>query len=99
MAPKKKPYSKLSKSAKHYRDNKVSRDKKKKKDTEINSRAAQRKKRTECNTARRKATKAGKNIKGKDFDHATGSFVSSKTNRGRKSGTKGDSRARGRKKK
>ena len=84
MAPKKKPYSKLSKSAKHYRDNKASRDKKKKKDTEVNKRKNQIKKRVECNTARRKAKKLGKDIRGKDYDHAVGRFVSSSKNRGRK---------------
>ena len=84
MAPKKKPYSKLSKSAKHYRDNKSSRDKKKKVDTEINKRPSQVKKRVESNSARRKAKKNGRNINGKDYDHAVGKFVKSKTNRGRK---------------
>lgn len=84
MAPKKKPLSKLSKSAKHYRKNKASRDKKKQVDTAINKRPSQIKKRSECNSARRKAKKSGKNIRGKDYDHAVGKFVKSKTNRGRR---------------
>jgi len=84
MPPKKKPYSQLSKSGKYYRKNKAARDKKKKTDTEINKRPSQIKKRTEANKARRKAKKAGKNIAGKDYDHATKKFVSVKANRGRK---------------
>ena len=73
-----------SKSAKYYRKNKAARDKKKKYDTELNSRPEQIKKRVEANRARRKAKKSGKNVKGKDYDHAVGKFVKTKTNRGRK---------------
>ena len=84
MAPKKKPLSKLSKSARYYRKNKAARAKKAATDKKVNSRPSQVKKRVESNTARRKAKASGKNIKGKDYDHAVGKFVSSKTNRGRK---------------
>lgn len=76
--------TKLSKSALYYRRNKKARDKKKKYDAELNKRPNQVKKRVEANRARRKARANGKNIKGKDYDHAVGGFVKTKTNRGRK---------------
>lgn len=84
MAVKKKAYSKLSKSGKYYRDNSTARKKKAATDKKVNARPAQVKKRVQSNAARRKAKKAGKNIKGKDYDHAVKRFVSQKTNRGRK---------------
>lgn len=74
----------LSKSAKYYRNNKKARDKKKKYDKELNKRPEQIKKRVEANRERRKAKKEGKDIKGKDYDHAIKRFVKSSTNRGRK---------------
>jgi len=40
------------------------------------------KKRAECQKARRAAIKAGRNIKGKDYDHKDGKFKSVKANRG-----------------
>lgn len=83
MAPKKKPMNKLSRSAKYYRKNKKARSKKAATDKKINARAEQKKKRAQANKARRKAKKLGKNIKGKDYDHKTGKFISSKKNRGR----------------
>ncbi len=67
----------------YYRKNAAARKKKAATDKKINSRPAQVKKRTEANKARRKAKANGKNIKGKDYDHAVGRFVKSKTNRGR----------------
>lgn len=73
-----------SKSAKFYAKNPKSRAKKKAYDTKLNARKEQKVKRAESNAARAKAKKAGKNIKGKDYDHAVGKFVSVKTNRGRK---------------
>lgn len=63
---------------------KASRDKKKAYDKKFSSSPEQRKKRAECNKKRAEAKKKGKNIIGKDFDHATGTFVKSSTNRGRK---------------
>ncbi len=84
MPPKKKPYSQLSDSAKYYRDNPKARKKKAKTDKKINERPAQVKKRTESNKARARAKKQGKNIEGKDYDHATGRFETVKKNRGRK---------------
>jgi len=53
-------------------------------DKKMNAKPAQVKKRVEANAARRKAKKTGKNIKGKQFDHAVGKFVKAKTNQGRK---------------
>lgn len=51
-------------------------------DLRIANSPARKKKRNECQKARRKALKAGKNIKGLDFDHKRGKFVSVKSNRG-----------------
>jgi hypothetical protein len=73
-----------SKSAKYYRKNKSARDKKKAYDKELNSKPEQIKKRVESNRERRKAKAAGKDIKGKDYDHAVKRFVKTSTNRGRK---------------
>ena len=83
MAPKKKPKSQLSKSAKYYRDNPEARKKKASTDKKINARPAQKKKRSESGSKRAAAKKAGRNITGKDYDHATNRFVKSSTNRGR----------------
>ncbi len=74
----------LSKSAKYYRKNPKARKKKAATDKKINARPSQVKKRVESNRARRKAKAAGKNVRGKDYDHAVGRFVKSSTNRGRK---------------
>ena len=73
----------LSRSAKYYRRNKKAREKKAAYDIELNKRPEQTKKRVEANRARRKAKAAGKDVRGKDWDHATRRFVSTKTNRGR----------------
>lgn len=75
---------KLSRSALFYRKNKKSRKKKQKYDAKYNKKASAVKKRVESGRARRKARKNGKNIKGKDYDHAVGRFVSVKANRGRR---------------
>lgn len=101
MPQKKKPYSQLSRSGKYYRDNPEKRRAKAKKDAEINKRKEQVKKRVEANKARRKAKKAGKNIAGKDASHTKRGIVFKKSsvNRGSKSDSAGDRRARGRKKK
>jgi len=73
-----------SKSAKYYAKNPAARKKKAATDKKINSRPNQIKKRVEANRAVRKAKAAGRNTKGKDFDHAVGKFVKTATNRGRK---------------
>ena len=44
--------------------------------------ASRRKKKAENQRKRRAAKKAGKNIKGKDYDHKDGKFKSVKANRG-----------------
>lgn len=86
MAPRKKPYGSLGRTAKFYRDNPDARKKKAETDTEVNKRPEQRKKRSELSTRNRKYDK--KNGKGsrknKDYDHAVGRYVDSSTNRGRK---------------
>jgi hypothetical protein len=74
----------LSKSAKYYRQNPEARKVKAKTDAAINRRPEQVKKRVESNAKRREAREAGKNIQGKDYDHATRRFTSVKANRGRK---------------
>lgn len=83
MAPPRKK-GKVSKSAKYYRDNPEARKKKAATDKKINARASQKKKRSEAGSKRYAAKKAGKNVSGKDYDHATKRFVASSTNRGRK---------------
>ena len=73
-----------SKSAKYYAENPLARKKKAATDKKINSRPEQIKKRVESNAKRREAEKNKKNIKNKDYDHATNRFTSVKANRGRK---------------
>lgn len=73
----------MGKSTNYYRKNAKARKKKAATDKKINARPAQVKKRVESNKKVRQAKKAGKNIRGKDYDHATNRFVSRKTNRGR----------------
>lgn len=85
-------------STEYYRKNKAARDKKKAYDTKLGQRPAQVKKRTESNAKRREAKAKGQDIKNKDWDHSVKRFVKSSVNRGRTSGTKGDSNARGKKK-
>lgn len=74
----------MKSSAQYYRENPESRKKKNAYDVKFESRKAQVKKRVEANRARRKAKKAGKNINGKDYDHAIQGFISVAKNRGRK---------------
>jgi hypothetical protein len=88
----------LSRSAKYYRKNKKARDKKNAYQKEYNKKPSQVKKRVELNRINRKKGTYG-NGDGKDYDHAVGRMVKASTNRGRKSGTKGDKKARGGKKK
>lgn len=87
----------LSKSAKYYRDNPEAREKKKKYDAELNRSREQTKKRVESNKARRQAKAAGKDIRGKDASHTKRGIVfkDSSKNRGSKTDTPGDRRARG----
>lgn len=53
-------------------------------DKEFSATPEQIKKRSECNAKRKQAKANGKNITGKDYDHATNSFTKTSTNRGRK---------------
>ena len=76
--------TKKSKSAKYYANNPTARKKKAATDKKINARPEQKKKRADCNAKRAAAKKSGKNVKGKDYDHAVGKFVKTATNRGRK---------------
>ena len=55
---------------------------KKKRDLAFAKTFARKKKKAENQRKRRAAKKAGKNIKGKDYDHKTKRFVSVKENRG-----------------
>ncbi len=73
-----------SKSALYYQNNPEARAKKAETDKKINERPEQVKKRVESNGKRAEAKKAGKDIKGKDYDHAIGRFISYIKNRGRK---------------
>jgi len=57
--------------------------------------ASRRKKKAENQRKRRAATKAGKNVKGKDYDHKDRKFKSVKKNRGNDGkGTKREGKAR-----
>lgn len=70
--------------ATYYKNNPKSYAKKKKKDAEDGKSRERTKKRVEANRKRRKAKRNGKDVRGKDYDHATDSFVDSSVNRGRK---------------
>ena len=62
---------------------------KKKRDLTFAKSFARKKKKAENQRKRRAAIKAGKNIKGKDYDHKTRRFTSIKANRGNRGhGTK-----------
>ena len=86
-----------SKSAKYYAKNPAARKKKAATDKKVNARPAQVKKRVEANRARRKAKAAGKNVKGLDASHTKNGIRFKKTsvNRGSKSDSAGDKKARG----
>lgn len=100
MAPPKKKRSDLSRTAKYYRDHPESLPKKRAKDKEINARPEQRKKRSELSTKRKRDKAAGKDIAGKDLSHTKDGlrYKDSSTNRGSRSDTPGDRRARGKRK-
>lgn len=90
-------------SAQYYAENKASYEKKKAAQKKINARPAERAKRSELIKRNAAADKRGVDRTGRDFDHATNSYVKSSTNRGRTGkngpGTSGDKRSRGGKKK
>lgn len=101
MPPKRQPYNKLGRTAKFYRDNPDKVVKKDAKSKEVNARPAQRKKRSELSTIRKKAKKNGVDTSKTDASHTKNGIVrkSIKANRGSKSDTKGDRNARGGKRK
>ncbi len=92
----------VSKSAKYYRSHPKARAKKKAYDTEFNRKPEQVKKRTELAKANREHDqKFGKaSRKGKDLSHTSSGLVYKKSsiNRGSKTDSPGDRRARGKKK-
>jgi len=96
MAPKKQPKNKLGKTAKYYRSHPEARAKKKIKDTEVNKRPEQRKKRSELVTKRRQMKKKGVKLKWKDLAHTKNwiKLKSIKANRWSKSDSKWDRKAR-----
>ena len=103
MAPPKKKKSQLSDSAKYYRENPDARKKKNETTSKLNSKPEQKAKRRELaneNYKRDKAKGGSAHRAGKDLSHTSKGLVykSSSANRGSKSDTKGDSRARGKKK-
>lgn len=73
-----------SKSAIYYKTHPQARAKKARYDTRLNDRPAQVNKREESNKMRYRAKKRGTNVRGKDYDHHTNSFVPSHINRGRR---------------
>ena len=78
------PRRKLGKTGKYYRDNPDAAEKKNKYNREYNKSSAAKKKRAEAGKGRADAKKNGVDVRGKDYDHATGKMVSIKKNRGRK---------------
>lgn len=96
MAPPRKKGN-LSRSARYYREHPEAREKKKETDTRINRRPEQKAKRAELSRRNRAHDKRhGKASRsGKDYDHGSGRYISSSSNRGKKSGTRGDKNARG----
>ena len=93
----------VSRTARYYRTHPKARAKKKAYDTAFNKKPEQRKKRTELSVANRRHDRLyGKSSrKGKDLSHTSHGLVykSKAANRGSKSDTAGDRRARGGKRK
>lgn len=101
MAPPKKKGG-LSRTAAYYRSHPEAREKKKETDNEVNRRPEQKAKRRELDKARRGAVKRGANVEGKDMAHGKDGKLrlkDSSKNRGDKNDTRGDKKARGKKKK
>jgi len=73
----------MERTARYYKNNPEAKIKHRKSSAKANRKPSAVKKRVESNRKQREAKKAGKNVKGKDYDHAVGKFVSVKTNRGR----------------
>jgi hypothetical protein len=87
-------------SAKYYRKNKTARAKKKKYDSEFNKKKSQIKKRTSLNKKRRQLKRKGVKLAGKDISHTKKGLRLKplSKNRGSKTDSAGDRRARGGKK-
>ena len=83
MAPPRKPKSQLSRTAKYYRDNPEAAERKKATDNAVNRRTEQKEKRAEAGRKRYQAEKKGAKLQGKDYDHASDSFIGSSENRGK----------------
>lgn len=83
MAPPKKQ-GKVATSTKYFREHPEARAKKAATDKKINARPEQIKKRVEAGRKRTAAKAAGKDVSGKDYDHASNRFISSSANRGKK---------------
>lgn len=83
-----------SKSAKFYAKSPKSKAKKAATDKKYNAKPEAKKKRAELGRKRYKDEKAGKDIKGKDYDHKQGKYMSPSKNRGQaeKSRLKGSKR-------
>ena len=90
----------VGKSARYYRNNPEARKRKAKTDKAINSRKNQIRKRVEANRTRRRAKAKGKDVRGLDASHTKNGMRFKKTskNRGSKSDSAGDRKARGGKK-
>lgn len=86
-------------SAQYYKENPESYAKKKAAQKKINARPEERAKRSELVQRNRDADKRGVNRTGKDYDHGSKRYIASSINRGKTSGTPGDRKARGGKKK
>lgn len=97
MAPQKQAKKSLWRTAKYYRSHPEARAVKKRKDTEINRRPEQRKKRSELSTKRKAMAKKWIKLKGKDLAHTKNwiRLKSIKANRGAKWDTNWDRNARG----
>jgi len=74
----------LGKSALYYKRNPEAAKRKAAYDKKLNARPKQKSKRAELGRIRTKDENKGRNIKGKDYDHATGRYETPKVNRGRK---------------
>lgn len=99
MAPKPIPYSKKKKSARYYADKPNARKKKNATTHKNNQKPERKRKMAESTKARNEAKKRGVNLSGKDLSHKNGRIVveDSSKNRGSKSNSAGDRRARSKK--
>lgn len=89
----------LSKTMRYYKSpaGKASYRRKLKKDAQRSMTKAGKAKRAELKRIRERAVKRGVKVKGKDYDHGSKRFIKSSVNRGKRSGTNGDAKARGKK--